>query len=86
MTAQAYDGEIVRPDGRHELTPEADAALDGSPLHNADLAPVPIAKRTWTTYNYVALWIGMAHNIPTWAWPPASSCSGWPGTRRSSRS
>jgi NCS1 family nucleobase:cation symporter-1 len=59
-------GEIVHPDGRHELTPEADAALDSSPLHNADLAPVPIAKRTWTTYNYVALWIGMAHNIPTW--------------------
>ena len=66
MTATAFEGEIVRPDGRYELTPEADAALDGSPLHNEDLAPVPIAKRTWTTYNYVALWIGMAHNIPTW--------------------
>ncbi len=65
MTA-AMQGEIVLPDGRHELTPDADAALDGSPLHNEDLAPVPIAKRTWTTYNYVALWIGMAHNIPTW--------------------
>jgi NCS1 family nucleobase:cation symporter-1 len=65
MTA-AMQGEIVLPDGRHELTPEADAALDGSPLHNADLAPVPIAKRTWTTYNYVALWIGMAHNVATW--------------------
>jgi nucleobase:cation symporter-1, NCS1 family len=64
MTAMA--GEVVLPDGRHELTPEADAALDGSPLHNKDLAPVPIEKRTWTTYNYVALWIGMAHNIPTW--------------------
>jgi len=64
MTAMA--GEIVHPDGRHELTPEADAALDTSPLHNVDLAPVPVAKRTWTTYNYIALWIGMAHNIPTW--------------------
>ena len=62
----AVQGEIVYPDGRHALTPEADAALDGSPLHNEDLAPVPIAKRSWTTYNYVALWIGMAHNIPTW--------------------
>ena len=59
-------GELTFPDGRHALTPEADAALDGSPLHNEDLAPVPIEKRTWTTYNYVALWIGMAHNIPTW--------------------
>jgi NCS1 family nucleobase:cation symporter-1 len=66
MTASVFEGEIARPDGRYELTPEADAALDGSPLHNEDLAPVPIAKRTWTTYNYVALWIGMAHNIPTW--------------------
>jgi NCS1 family nucleobase:cation symporter-1 len=58
--------EIVHPDGRHELTPEVDAALGDSVLHNKDLAPVPVAKRTWTTYNYVALWIGMAHNIPTW--------------------
>ncbi len=66
MTAQAFDGEIVRPDGRHELSPEADAALEGSPLHNADLAPVPIVRRTWTTYNYLALWIGMAHNVATW--------------------
>jgi nucleobase:cation symporter-1, NCS1 family len=65
MTA-AMQGEIVLPDGRHELTPEADAALDGSPLHNQDLAPVPIAKRVWSTYNYVALWIGMAHNVATW--------------------
>jgi NCS1 family nucleobase:cation symporter-1 len=59
-------GEIVHPDGRHELTPETDAALGTSALHNEDLAPVPVSKRTWTTYNYIALWIGMAHNIPTW--------------------
>jgi NCS1 family nucleobase:cation symporter-1 len=66
MTATVFDGEIVRPDGRHELTPEADAALDSSSLHNVDLAPVPISKRTWTTYNYLALWVGMSINIPTW--------------------
>src|SRR5512142_3574361 len=65
MTA-AMQEEIVYPDGRHELAPEVDAALGSSPLHNEDLAPVPIKKRTWTTYNFVALWIGMAHNIPTW--------------------
>ncbi len=58
--------QIVRPDGRVELDPAVDAALDASALHNQDLAPVPIAKRTWTTYNYLALWIGMSHNIPTW--------------------
>jgi nucleobase:cation symporter-1, NCS1 family len=62
----AVVGQIVRPDGRVELLPEVDAALDVSQLHNEDLAPVPIEKRTWTTYNYFALWVGMAHNIPTW--------------------
>ncbi len=65
MTAATFD-EIVHPDGRHELAPGAEAAVSDSPLYNKDLAPVPIEKRTWTTYNYVALWIGMAHNIPTW--------------------
>jgi NCS1 family nucleobase:cation symporter-1 len=49
-----------------ELTPEADAALGSSRLHNEDLAPVPIEKRTWTTYNYLALWVGMSINIPSW--------------------
>ena len=66
MTAAMME-EIVHPDGRHELRPEVDAALGTSALHNEDLAPVPVSKRTWTTYNYVALWIGMAHNIPTWS-------------------
>ena len=49
MTARAFDGEIVLPDGRHELTPEADAALGESRLHNEDLAPVPITPRTEAT-------------------------------------
>jgi NCS1 family nucleobase:cation symporter-1 len=66
MTAAAYPGETAYPDGRFELTPEADKALDTSPLHNEDLAPVRMEKRTWTTYNYLALWIGMAINVPTW--------------------
>ena len=45
-----------------ELTEDVSA----SPLWNADLAPVPIARRTWTTYNYAALWVSMAHCIPTY--------------------
>ena len=57
--------QTLMPDGRVELSAEVDAGLGGA-LHNEDLAPVPIAKRTWTTYNYLALWIGMAINIPTW--------------------
>ena len=27
---------------------------------------MPIAQRTWSTYNYAALWISMAHCIPTY--------------------
>jgi nucleobase:cation symporter-1, NCS1 family len=37
-----------------------------SPLFNADLAPVPKSRRVWTTYNFAALWISMAHCIPTY--------------------
>jgi NCS1 family nucleobase:cation symporter-1 len=66
MTAALHAEEIVHPDGRHELKPDVDAALGHSVLHNEDLAPVPIQKRTWTTYNYLALWVGMSINIPTW--------------------
>src|ERR1041384_5269599 len=40
--------------------------VSGSPLWNPDLAPVPIARRNWSTYNYAALWISMAHCIPTY--------------------
>jgi NCS1 family nucleobase:cation symporter-1 len=58
--------QTILPDGRVELSPEVDAGLGVSRLHNEDLAPVPVGKRTWTTYNYFALWVGMAHNIPTW--------------------
>jgi NCS1 family nucleobase:cation symporter-1 len=56
--------EIRHPDGRVEL---ADLSrIDASPLSNSDLAPVPIWRRNWTTYNYAALWISMAHCIPTY--------------------
>ena len=37
-----------------------------SSLYSEDLAPTNVEKRTWTTYNYAALWIGMAHSIPTY--------------------
>ena len=62
--AQRVGEELVYADGRHELAD--DAAIRNSPLYNADLAPVKIKDRTWNTYNYTALWIGMAHNIPTY--------------------
>src|SRR6478672_3716495 len=53
-----------------ELAKEALAALPPdiatSPLFNGDLAPVPQARRNWNTYNFAALWISMAHCIPTY--------------------
>lgn len=35
-------------------------------LINEDLAPVPLEKRTWGTWNYAALWISMSLCIPTY--------------------
>ena len=57
---------IQHDDGRVELKPEVLTDIESSPLFNEDLAPVPVAKRNWTTYNYAALWISMAHCIPTY--------------------
>src|SRR6476646_1702915 len=56
--------EVQRADGRVELRDRS--RIEASPLYNEDLAPVPIARRNWTTYNYAALWISMAHCIPTY--------------------
>src|SRR5688500_18431461 len=40
--------------------------LGHSPLWNRDLAPTPPSRRTWSTYNIAALWIGMAVVITTY--------------------
>jgi NCS1 family nucleobase:cation symporter-1 len=37
-----------------------------SSLYSEDLAPVPMNKRTWNTWNYAALWISMSLCIPTY--------------------
>ena len=37
-----------------------------SSLYSEDLAPVPLAKRTWDTWNYAALWVSMSLCIPTY--------------------
>jgi nucleobase:cation symporter-1, NCS1 family len=55
---------IQHPDGRVEL--RAPEEVRGTRLYNEDLAPVPVARRTWTTWDYAALWISMAHCIPTY--------------------
>ncbi len=58
--------EIHHADGRIELEQADLQALTDSPLYNPDLAPVPLPQRKWTTYNFAALWISMAHCIPTY--------------------
>ncbi len=40
--------------------------ITDSSLINEDLAPVPMSKRTWGTWNYAALWISMSLCIPTY--------------------
>jgi nucleobase:cation symporter-1, NCS1 family len=45
-----------------ELTEDVSA----SPLWNPDLAPTPLARRTWSTYHIAALWIGMSVVITTY--------------------
>ena len=50
-------------------TPEAiyDVTQTYDPrLYNADLAPTPPAQRTWTTYNYIALWFSMSMEVTTY--------------------
>ncbi len=35
-------------------------------LYNPDLAPTAPAARTWTTYNYIALWFSMSMEVTTY--------------------
>ena len=46
--------------------PDATTAASDSQLSNADLAPVPIERRTWRTGSFAALWISMSACIPTY--------------------
>src|SRR5262249_36066540 len=40
--------------------------IQSSSLYNPDLAPVAPERRTWTTYNYAALWVSMSVNMLTY--------------------
>ena len=50
------------------FAPPAAGASDisASPLYNHDLAPTAPERRTWSTYNIAALWIGMSVVITTY--------------------
>lgn len=49
--------------------PTSNATVDiptDTRLYNEDLAPTPSSRRTWTTYNYIALWFSMSMEITTY--------------------
>jgi len=76
--------QIERADGRVELVDTS--SVEQSVLYNEDLAPVPIARRNWTTYNFAALWVSMAHCIPTYMLSAGLMAAGMSWSRRFSRS
>ena len=39
-----------------------------SRLTNPDLIPIPLKNRTWTWWSFAALWMGIIHNVFTFAW------------------
>lgn len=47
-------------------TQEISPDIQSSPLYNHDLAPATAAARTWSTYNFAALWVSMSVNILTY--------------------
>jgi len=54
------------PAGAHPSDSFDAQSVRTSSLYNEDLAPVPVERRVWGTYNYAALWIAMSVNIPTY--------------------
>src|ERR1700730_13291605 len=61
MTEAEHPGQ----DGIHSGVLDAET-IRSSSLYNEDLAPIPALRRSWSTYNYAALWIAMSVNIPTY--------------------
>jgi nucleobase:cation symporter-1, NCS1 family len=70
---KSTEGRIVEQEEFRDLAVNNQAELDriksgamDSPLYNEDLAPTGPERRTWTTYNIAALWIGMSIVITTY--------------------
>src|ERR1035437_8382043 len=58
-------GENPVPNGIQTGVLDAET-IRSSSLYNEDLAPIPASRRSWSTYNYAALWIAMSVNILTY--------------------
>jgi len=54
----------VDPGEPHKLV--GDASAPDPRLYNSDLAPTEPERRTWTTYNYIALWFSMSMEVTTY--------------------
>jgi NCS1 family nucleobase:cation symporter-1 len=54
------------PSGLATNAPDVEAGIKDSRLFNADLAPVPQARRKWGMLSFAALWISMSACIPTY--------------------
>jgi NCS1 family nucleobase:cation symporter-1 len=48
------------------LIPAATELVPDARLYNKDLAPTSQAQRTWSTYNYIALWFSMSMAVTTY--------------------
>jgi NCS1 family nucleobase:cation symporter-1 len=48
------------------LATDPDLAGSDARLYNADLAPTTVEHRTWSTYNYIALWFSMSMEVTTY--------------------
>lgn len=55
----------VRTVGEHHELAAGDDVLN-SPRYNKDIAPTTAAVRTWKTWNFAALWVGMSICVPTY--------------------
>jgi NCS1 family nucleobase:cation symporter-1 len=64
MSTMTTSAETRQVNGQVELADPA--SVSASRYANGELVPVPVARRTWTTYNYVAIWMGMSHNISSY--------------------
>ncbi|KZP30106.1 NCS1 nucleoside transporter family [Athelia psychrophila] len=49
-----------------QLETEETSFAPSNSWSNKDMDPVPVEKRTWSTWNYVAYWISDATNAPVW--------------------
>lgn len=56
---------------------------DENALTNADLAPVPLARRTWRVGTFAALWISISACIPTYMLASSSPVVGLASRRGS---